>query len=261
MRFGSTGVIPFNASRRLHVCDRVERSVMGHQHALQATQAHVDASNGPKTAQRPLSAHTSHLPHKWSLKGLPPCWNDCSSPLVCVKTDDCQCVQSDSCPPRENPLVRAQAAIKKAAHKSHLGELAGPSETLVNTLKTVDWRDVLLPEARAALLAHPEFIKLHVVTGYDNETMMEAADCHKLQSTHCFSADNIMYRAMRQLSTTAEDADLIVLPVYQHCQGVQFLLHKIMKFATDYIPKIKTGEKPVALMLTHDWGICIEFAW
>jgi hypothetical protein len=27
------------------------------------------------------------------------------------------------------------------------------------------------------------------------------------------------------------------------------------------IPGAKTGEKKIAVVLTHDWGICISFAW
>jgi hypothetical protein len=125
----------------------------------------------------------------------------------------------------------------------------------------MDWQDVLLPQARAYLAAHPDFIKVHVADGYEGQEAIEAAKCHQLQDTHCFSADNIMYRAMRHISVPAEDAELVVLPVYQHCTDADFLLHDVMNHAVTTIPGINTGEKRVSLVMTHDWGICIAFAW
>jgi hypothetical protein len=67
-----------------------------------------------------------------------------------------------------------------------------------------------------------------------------------------------MYRAMRSISVPAEQADLIVLPVYQHCEGAEFLLHDVMKYASQTIPDLVN--KRVSLVMTHDWGICINFA-
>jgi hypothetical protein len=66
---------------------------------------------------------------------------------------------------------------------------------------------------------------------------------------------------MRHISVPADQADLIVLPVYQHCTGADFMLHDVMGFARETIPGVKTGEKPVSVVMTHDWGICIAFAW
>jgi hypothetical protein len=39
------------------------------------------------------------------------------------------------------------------------------------------------------------------------------------------------------------------------------MLHDVMGFARETIPGVKTGEKPVSVVMTHDWGICIAFAW
>jgi len=39
------------------------------------------------------------------------------------------------------------------------------------------------------------------------------------------------------------------------------MLHDVMAFARETIPGVKTGEKPVSVVMTHDWGICIAFAW
>ena len=66
---------------------------------------------------------------------------------------------------------------------------------------------------------------------------------------------------MRHISVPAEEAELIVLPVYQHCEENKFFLHDVMGYARDNVPGVRTGEKKVALVLTHDWGICIAFAW
>jgi hypothetical protein len=125
----------------------------------------------------------------------------------------------------------------------------------------MDWHDVLLPSALEALLAHPDFIKIHVADGYPGQAAIEGAECHKLQDKHCFSADSIMYKAMRKVQVSAKKADVIVLPVYQHCTGAEFMLHDVMHWASTNIDGIKTGEKTVAVVLTHDWGICIAFAW
>jgi len=254
MRFGSTGQIPFNASRRLHLCHRAEKAVR-----------YNDARSSEVT---PASlAHLppiTSLPHQWALKELPACWNDCDSPTICVQTGDCRCVQADNCRPRrENPLLSLKQRLIEAEvpAKSHLGVLKGYGSSLKTAVSQLDWHDVLLPAAKDAMIAHPDFIKVHVADGYAGQDKIEAAGCHKLDATHCFSADNILYRAMRHLSVSAQEADLIVLPVYQHCTGAEFLLHDVMHHAGQTIPGVGNWQKPVSVVLTHDWGICIAFAW
>ncbi|KIR99138.1 hypothetical protein L804_03760 [Cryptococcus deuterogattii 2001/935-1] len=120
-----------------------------------------------------------------------------------------------------------------------------------------DW-PLLLDDS---LEAHPNFVKVHVADGYKGQEEIEAASCHKLQETSCFSADSIMYRALRHMSVLADEAELVVVPVYQQCKGTQFLLHDAMHHASETIQTVKNGEKKVALVLTHDWGICVDFAW
>ncbi|KIR28238.1 hypothetical protein I309_02888 [Cryptococcus deuterogattii LA55] len=120
-----------------------------------------------------------------------------------------------------------------------------------------DW-PLLLDDS---LEAHPNFVKVHVADGYEGQEEIEAASCHKLQETSCFSADSIMYRALRHMSVLADEAELVVVPVYQQCKGTQFLLHDAMHHASETIQTVKNGEKKVALVLTHDWGICVDFAW
>ena len=254
MRFGSTGQIPFNASRRDHLCQRAE-------HAARFNEARGAAiSVAEMTDAPPLTP----LPHQWTLKDLPPCWNDCDSPTVCVQTGDCRCVQADHCRPRrENPLLSLKQRSIEAASpgKSHLGAFAGYGTNLQEAVTLMHWHDVLLPAARQAIVAHPEFIKIHVADGYEGQEIIESADCHKLAATHCFSADSVLYRAMRHLSVPAQEADLIVLPVYQHCTGAEFNLHDVAGFARQTIPGVATLEKPLSVVMTHDWGICIAFAW
>lgn len=176
-------------------------------------------------------------------------------------------MQADHCPPRrENPLLllthkSTEPTTDSTSLGSNLGSLAGYSPVLAQAVSRVDWRDVLLPHAREALYANPDFLKVHVADGYEGQQEIESAECHKLQSTHCFSADNVLYRAMRHLSVSAEEADLVVLPVYQHCTGAPFALHDVMHYASETIPGIKEKTKPVGVVMTHDWGICINFAW
>lgn len=157
--------------------------------------------------------------------------------------------------------TRSSSVSSNAKLGSHLGLLAAYSPVLIEAVSKTDWRDILLPHAREALTANPDFIKLHVADGYTGQASIESAECHNLQSKHCFSADSILYKAMRHISVPADQADLIVLPVYQHCTGADFMLHDVMAFARETIPGVKTGEKPVSVVMTHDWGICIAFAW
>lgn len=250
IRYGSTGQIPFNASRRLHLCQRAEK-------AVEYNTARLSASDN-------VPAKLNALPIRWANKDLPVCWNDCDSPTVCVQTGDCRCVQADSCPPRrENPIL----TLNKPKHiplkddKSHLGAFKSFSPVLAQRVAVTDWRDVLLPSAREAIAAHPELIKVHVADGYPDQERIESASCHKLQPTHCFSADSILYRAMRHISVPADQADLVVLPVYQHCTGADFLLHDVAHFASTTIPGVREKTKSVGVVMTHDWGICIAFAW
>jgi len=65
---------------------------------------------------------------------------------------------------------------------------------------------------------------------------------------------------MRHISVPAAE-DLIVLPVYQHCTGADFRLHDVTQYATQTIPGIATWQEPVSVVMTHDWGISIAFAW
>lgn len=39
------------------------------------------------------------------------------------------------------------------------------------------------------------------------------------------------------------------------------MLHDVMAHARLTIPGVASGEKPVSVVMTHDWGICIAFAW
>ncbi|WVQ79577.1 hypothetical protein IAT38_001677 [Cryptococcus sp. DSM 104549] len=269
MRFGSTGQIPFNASRRLHLCHRAEQAVRYNFRRLSSARQTVSKVTGALEAQAfadETGPKTDKRPHEWALKDLPACWNDCDSPTVCVQTGECKCVQADHCQPRRaNPLYRLYPASAQAEGSedvaSPLGTLAGHHPVLSKTVAAIDWRDVLLPSARAALDAHPEFIKVHVVSGWKDEQEVESHECHKLQTSHCFSADSIMYRALRHISGPKEEAELVVLPVYQQCKGTKFLLHDLVHHAAETVPGVKTGEKTVALVLTHDWGICVAFAW
>ncbi|OCF32658.1 hypothetical protein I316_05579 [Kwoniella heveanensis BCC8398] len=269
MRFGSTGQIPFNTSRRLHLCGRAERAVRYNFGRLsEARQAVNKVENGQEAHvwKGQHGANTKSTPHSWALKQLPACWNDCNSPAICVQTGDCKCVQADQCQPkRENPILSlwpvADPKDDDSSSKSHLGSLAGYSPVLVKAVSKVDWHDVLLPAAREAITAHPEFVKVHVADGYKGQAEIEAAPCHNLQTKHCFSADSIMYKALRHMQVPAEEAELVVIPVYQQCTGTKFLLHDGIHHAMENIPGIKSGEKTMALVLTHDWGICVAFSW
>ncbi|ORY29661.1 hypothetical protein BCR39DRAFT_531489 [Naematelia encephala] len=249
IRFGSTGQIPFNSSRRSHLCQRAEQAVRHSSAPLANTQPPLRLSKSP---------------NDWAIKDLPACWNDCSSPTICVQTGDCRCVTANSCPPRrDNPLLllRKVAAAASGASSSPLGILKGYDPILAETVATLDFRDVLLPEARAAVAAHPEYLKVHVADGYEGQEQIESADCHNLQETHCFSADSIMYKALRHISVPAKEAEMVVLPVYQHCTGADFSLHDVMAFARQTIDGVESGDKPLSVIMTHDWGICIAFAW
>lgn len=203
------------------------------------------------------------------MKSLPPCWNDCFSPTVCVYTGSCRCIPAECPSIRPNPFLHdspfspfAQEDTRpKTKSKSQLGIHGGYSDTLINDVSKANWFDLLTPFSRAYLSKNVRFPSVHVVDGYPGQAEIEAAPCHKLQEKHCFSADNIMYRAMRHLSVSAEEAEFVVLPVYQHCENTKFLLHDVMHYAMEHVQGVKTGEKKVALVLTHDWGICIAFAW
>ncbi|BEI84769.1 hypothetical protein CcaverHIS002_0501700 [Cutaneotrichosporon cavernicola] len=261
-RFGFTNQIPSNSSRRSHLCERAHDAHVYYtdmaeksKKATKATSATVPNGNAPA-----LGAH----PDDWALKRLPACWNDCAAPTVCMQTGKCRCVQADSCPRRrENPLTAIARGPRMPImpNSSPLGKFKGYGSVLQDMVPKVDWRDLLYPEARAYLAAHPEFIKVHVVSGYPGEQEIESADCHNLQPSHCFSADSIMYKAMRRLSVPAEQADLIVLPVYQHCTGADFILHDVWNHAANTIKGINDYSKATSLVMTHDWGICLAFDW
>lgn len=234
IRYGSTGDIPWKASKRNWECEKVER-------ALERVEQTPDLR----------STSLSPRPSQWRDKLLTTCMNDCSNPLVCVKTDDCRCIHADECPvARQSPLEpRWQRPVTKLISIT-------TQDDFVRAVRRKNWRDMLLPEASRII---DGTLKVHVVSGYEGEAEIEAAACHKLQDNHCFSADSIAYRAMRSVSVPANEADLIVIPVYQHCDGAPFILHDVMAYADKTIPHFK--ERPVALYMTHDWGICKEFAW
>lgn len=187
---------------------------------------------------------------------MPACWNNCDNPSICVQTGACQCVVADFCPPvRKNPLT-PDAAI--ALQNKKLIKVT-TSQDFVRAVREISWKDVLLPEAARLIEAFPDMLKVHVVSGYEGEEAIESAECHKLQDTHCFSADSIIYRAMREISVPVEESELIVLPVYQHCEGAEFILHDVMAYARKTIPDILN--RSVSIVMVHDWGICVHFAW
>lgn len=256
IRFGDDGQIAFNSSRRLHLCERAHASRKYFADVADATEKGTFLSTTVKK--------TTHQPDNWALKALPACWNDCNSPTICMQTGSCRCVQADNCPRRrENPLIAIGNGLRPLSDKAEsvLGEFGGYDKLLRHMVNKVDWRDLLLPEARDYIQAHPDFIKIHVVDGYPRQQEIESADCHKLADTHCFSADSIIYKAMRHLSVSPDDADLIVLPVYQHCTGADFILHEVWHYAATTIKGIDEQTKPVSMMMTHDWGICLAFTW
>lgn len=270
-RFGNAGDIAFNASRRLHLCERAHAAQQLYTTMIETSRKLVDevsAQTGDAKSKSAPPYTVSRHPHNWPLKPLEPCWNDCNSPTTCVQTGNCRCVQADNCPRRrENPLIVLARGMRPTDQKkvSPLGDLGSFDPVLRKMVEKVDWRDILLPEARAYYAAHPELIKVHVVSGYEGEKEVEASPCHKLQKTHCFSADSIMYRAMRHVSVPATEATLVVLPVYQHCvdneqNSADFLLHKVWSHATNTIKNFYDDKVPL-VMMTHDWGICLSFTW
>ncbi|WWC90586.1 uncharacterized protein L201_005522 [Kwoniella dendrophila CBS 6074] len=272
MRFGSTGQIPFNASRRLHLCGQAEQAVMHNFDRLFAAKQAVNkVENGQEAHvwKGDHGASTKKSPHSWALKDLPACYNDCNSPAICLQTGECKCVQADHCQPkRENPILslypfgEEPSSVGSTSTKSHLGSLAGYSNVLVNAVNKTDWKDILLPFARNYLNENPNFLKVYVADGYKGQEEIESSDCHKLQNKHCFSADSILYKALRHLQVSSpEEAELIIVPVYQQCKGTKFLLHDGIHHAMETIPGVKSGETTMALVLTHDWGICVAFAW
>ena len=52
-----------------------------------------------------------------------------------------------------------------------------------------------------------------------------------------------------------------MLTVYQQCKGVEFTIHDVQANARDNITGVREVEKRVSAVLTHDWGVCIQFAW
>ncbi|EIW68408.1 hypothetical protein TREMEDRAFT_32575 [Tremella mesenterica DSM 1558] len=261
--YGSTGQIPFNASRRSSQCTRAAKAVEYNSNKLSSEEKVLDAMASPPQLGESLqdslqvSTQLSKLPNDWGLAHLPPCWNECHSPTVCIQSGDCRCVKADHCRPRrENPLLYQFKTMKKNPI-----EIMFDSHRLSNEVKQKDWKDILLPKAKSYFTQHDKFPKVHIVNGYPEEKKIELAECHKLQPAHCFSADNILYRAMRHISVSAEEADLIVLPVYQHCTDEEFMLHDLTAFAVKTIPGVLNQDKKLAFVLTHDWGICVNFAW
>ncbi|GMK55929.1 hypothetical protein CspeluHIS016_0209850 [Cutaneotrichosporon spelunceum] len=261
-RFGTTNQIPSNSSRRTHLCERAHDAHIYYTDVAERSKKATRTTGPPKSQRKPQAL--ARQPDDWALKLMPACWNDCAAPTVCIQTGKCRCVQADSCPRRrENPLTAIARGPRNpiTPNKSHLGMYKGYASVLQDMVAKVDWRDLLYPEARAYLAAHPEFIKVHVAGGYPREQEIESADCHRLQASHCFSADSILYKAMRHLSVPAEKADLIVLPVYQHCTGAPFILHDVWGHAANSIKGINDGSKATSVVMTHDWGICLAFEW
>lgn len=255
-RYGGTGDIPFDSSKRSHECKRVEMALKRMRSLLTTVPStnEINSEDFISALRRPLAATISRRPSDWVLRELPTCMNHCDNPVKCVQTGHCRCIQTDECPTkRGNPLTPLELPTG-----NKLISITTNAD-FVKAVGNLRWQDVILPSAMRVMETYPDLIKVHVVSGYENEEAIEAAECHKLQSKHCFSADSILYRAMRTISVKPEDADLIILPVYQHCDGAPFLLHDVMKFATLTVPEVIN--RPVSLILTHDWGICEDFAW
>lgn len=256
VHFGHTGQIPFNSSRRAHTCQRATESA---RFTIRQLQSFSDTAAG---AMPPAIPQLVETPHDWAVRDLPVCWNDCTAPAICIQTGSCRCVPAHCPARRENPILALKPLEKASAvAQTHLGALAPYSPKLVNDVKKISFDDILLPSARAYLAKHPDYIKVHVLDGYEGQEAIEAAPCHKLADKHCFSADNIMYRAMRSIQVPAAEADLIMLPVYQQCKGQDFLLHDLVGYAKEVVPGVRERTKKMGMVLTHDWGICASFAW
>lgn len=244
---------------RMHECRRVEEA-LEFAHGKKKSQGATDTDIVMHEefeidlGQRNNSIMTTYKPANWKDRTYPVCMNDCSSPTTCVNNGLCRCIQADNCKVEaRNPIapitVSAQSALIKIT----------TNDDFAKAVSKISWKDLLLPEAKRVLDEFPDFIKVHVVSGYKGEEHIESLECHKLGDNHCFSADNIMYRAMRKISVPADEADLVILPAYQQCKGGSFLLHTIYHHADSTIPNFHARAKTV--VLTHDWGICINFAW
>ncbi len=160
MRFGSTGQIPFNASRQLHLCQRAEQAVR-----------YSDARSSAMTSSEAVP--TTSLPHHWALKELPPCWNDCDSPTVCVQTGDCRCVQADHCRLAAKILSypSGRVSLKPIFRQNHIlacsKAMARVSPRLYHSsIGTMS--SFLLPEWRCSLI--PASLRLMWRTGIKGRT-------------------------------------------------------------------------------------------
>lgn len=206
----------FTASPMNTMCRRL-------QEALDVARTKIERIKG---MSKPIQLEQAPLPtgsaSEWRHSGMPVCTNLCDHPTVCLDTGACACAQA-SCISRVRFPFAAFANLPGLSFPPPTLDWAALSvhdpDILVNQVAQSSWLNVIRPHAARYLSRQPEFPNINLTRLPDEvqgDRDANPVDYDQVHSTNfgCFSADSVMERGVKLISSEYTSDSLVFLPYY-----------------------------------------------
>jgi len=212
-RVGSSEL--FNASQMTTMCQRFEK-------AEQYATARLDRL---KAAAQPIVLSEAELPTgraaDWRMrKYMDMCSNVCDHPTYCIDTGDCMCGHAASCAPRPRFPFSDFANMPVLSYPPDTDVGVGGDDALVTMVNRSSWVNILNPDARRYLGGSPAWPAVTAVRDPDMYEKIKEGNGTKFYTLKnswmgCFSADTVMDRATKLISTPYKEGEsLAFIPFY-----------------------------------------------
>lgn len=214
----------FNASQSATMCDRLDDA----RTVVMSRLSRIDPLVRPFHLEEAILP--TGQPYAWRQRGLDHCTNLCDHPTICLDTGSCACAQS-ACVSRVRYPFFAFANVSGLSYPPptiNWDEVeTNDPLILIRKVASSSWLNVLRPHARRYLQSSLSWPTIHLTRLPDDvqeNRDTNWGDFNKLQSTPhgCFSADSVMERGVKLLSTEYKPDSLVFMPYFA---GTQMASH------------------------------------
>lgn len=210
----------FNASQSATMCNRLDDA----RTVAMSRLSKIDQLVRPYHLEEAMLP--TGQPHAWRQRGLDHCTNLCDHPTTCLDTGSCACAQS-ACVSRVRYPFFAFANVSGLSYPPptiNWDEVeTNDPLILFRKVASSSWLNVLRPHARRYLQSSLSWPTIHLTRLPDDvqeNRDTNWGDFNKLQSTPhgCFSADSVMERGVKLLSTEYKPDSLVFMPYFAGTQ-------------------------------------------
>lgn len=249
----------FSASQIDTLCERLEK-------AEDVVHARIDALRKLQEAT-PFTIELAPLPTgkpaDWRMRNRDVCTNLCDHPTICLDTGDCACAQA-ACPPRPRFPFSHVANVDRLSYEldSQLdwSTVESSGGQLAKDVSKGSWLNILRPAARRYLIQKPDFHPINVTRLPDADQKSRDSDAEKYDKIQtewhgCFSADSVMERGAKLVSTAYHKDSLVFLPYYSYTLRFPPVVDWTKNALEHNLPPgVDTSD--FIIPYTFDWGRC-----